>query len=64
MEHLKGHDVRVLKHTGTAEHSGVAASFLGCATPDKGFDKWLWEAVVPVSFVADPDGYMIEIIPY
>ncbi|KAH6642093.1 glyoxalase family protein [Boeremia exigua] len=64
VKHLKSHDIKFVKEAGTADHSGVAASFLGCEAPGKGFDKSLWEAVVPIPFVQDPDGYLIEIIPY
>ncbi|KAH9204994.1 glyoxalase family protein [Leptodontidium sp. 2 PMI_412] len=64
MEYLASHDIRILKYAGTADGSEVVCSFLGCETPDKGYDKGLWEAVVAVPFVQDPDGYLIEIIPY
>ena len=64
MEYLASHDIRILKKAGTADGSEVVCSFLGCETPEKGYDKELWQAVVAVPFVQDPDGYLIEIIPY
>ena len=64
MEYITSHDIKILKEAGTAQGSDVVFSFLGCETPDKGCDKGLWEAVVNVPFVEDPDGYLIEIIPY
>ncbi|KAG4426298.1 hypothetical protein IFR04_000481 [Cadophora malorum] len=64
MEYLTSHDIKILKKAGTAQDSDVVCSFLGCETPDKGYDKGLWEAVVNVPFVEDPDRYLIEIIPY
>lgn len=64
MEHLSSQNVRILKKAGTVDCSEVAASFLGCEKPGKGYDKSLWEAVVAVPFVEDPDGHLIEIIPY
>ena len=64
MEYLATHNISILKNAGTAQGSKVAASFLGCEAPDKGYDKALWEAVVAVPFVEDPDGHLIEIIPY
>ncbi|KAL6232123.1 hypothetical protein BDW75DRAFT_233060 [Aspergillus navahoensis] len=64
MEYIRSHNVRILKEAGVAQGSEVVATFLGCDTPDKGFDRPLWEAAVAVPFVEDPDGYLIEIIPY
>ncbi|KAM5374296.1 hypothetical protein ACJZ2D_006621 [Fusarium nematophilum] len=64
VEYIKSQNVKVVKEAGVAQGSEVAATFLGCETPDKGFDKSLWEAAVAVPFVEDPDGYLIEIIPY
>ena len=62
MKHLKSHNVNIVKDTGTADRSEVAASFLGCELPDKGLDKSVWNACEGVAFVEDPDGYLIEII--
>ncbi|KAL4952380.1 Glyoxalase/Bleomycin resistance protein/Dihydroxybiphenyl dioxygenase [Aspergillus filifer] len=64
MEYIRRHNVKILKEAGVGQGSEVVVSFLGCDSPDKGLDKSLWEAVVTVPFVADPDGYLIEIIPY
>ncbi|KAJ3535076.1 hypothetical protein NM208_g7287 [Fusarium decemcellulare] len=64
MEYIKSQNVKVLKEAGVVQGSEVAATFLGCETPDKGFDRSLWEAAIAVPFVEDPDGYLIEIIPY
>ncbi|OJZ80161.1 hypothetical protein ASPFODRAFT_212868 [Aspergillus luchuensis CBS 106.47] len=64
MEHTRSHNVKILKEAGVAQGSEVVSTFLGCDTPDKGFDRSLWEAVVAVPFVEDPDGHLIEIIPY
>ncbi|EAW21008.1 glyoxalase family protein [Aspergillus fischeri NRRL 181] len=64
MEHIRSHNVKILKEAGVAQGSEVVSTFLGCDMPDKGFDRPLWEAVVAVPFVEDPDGYLIEIIPY
>ncbi|KAH7207851.1 Glyoxalase/Bleomycin resistance protein/Dihydroxybiphenyl dioxygenase [Fusarium redolens] len=64
MEHIRKQGVRILKETGDSRGFEVISTFLGCETPDKGFDKSLWEAAVPVPFIEDPDGYLIEIIPY
>jgi lactoylglutathione lyase len=64
MEHIRSHNVKILKEAGVAQGSEVVSTFLGCDTPEKGFDRSLWEAVVAVPFVEDPDGYLIEIIPY
>lgn len=64
MEHIRSHNVKILKEAGEAQGSEVVSTFLGCDMPDKGFDRFLWEAVVAVPFVEDPDGYLIEIIPY
>jgi lactoylglutathione lyase len=64
MEYIRSHNVKILKEAGVTQGSEVVAAFLGCDTPDKGFDRPLWEAAVAVPFVEDPDGYLIEIIPY
>lgn len=64
MKYLKSHNIDIVKDIGTSVGSEVVASFLGCETPDKGYDKFLWEAVVTVPFVQDPDGYLIELIPH
>ncbi|WAO91598.1 Hypothetical protein NCS54_00907600 [Fusarium falciforme] len=64
MEYIRSKNVKVLKEAGVAQGSEVAATFLGCETPDKGLDRSLWTAAVAVPFVEDPDGYLIEIIPY
>ncbi|KAH7086238.1 glyoxalase family protein [Paraphoma chrysanthemicola] len=64
VEHLNAHDVKIVKHSGTAHGSEVPARFLGCALPDSGLHRELWDAMVNVPFVEDPDGYLIEIIPY
>ncbi|KAH7079931.1 glyoxalase family protein [Paraphoma chrysanthemicola] len=64
MEYLNANDIKIVKHSGTAHGSEVAARFLGCALPDSGLDRGLWDAMVNVPFVEDPDGYLIEIIPY
>lgn len=64
MEYIRTHDIKIVKESGVAQGSEVVSTFLGCDTPDKGVDRPLWEAVVPVPFVEDPDGYLIEIIPY
>ncbi|GFF26188.1 lactoylglutathione lyase [Aspergillus udagawae] len=64
MDYIRSHNVKILKEAGVAQGSEVVATFLGCDTPDKGFDRPLWEAALAVPFVEDPDGYLIEIIPY
>lgn len=64
MTYIRSHNIDILKDVGTAVGSEVVASFLGCETPEKGHDKSLWEAVVNLPFVQDPDGYLIEIIPH
>ncbi|UPK92043.1 hypothetical protein LCI18_002978 [Fusarium solani-melongenae] len=64
MEYIKSHNVKVLKEAGVVQGSEVVTTFLGCETPDKGLDKSLWQAVIGVPFIEDPDGYLIEIIPY
>lgn len=64
VEYIKTQNVKVVKEAGVAQGSEVVATFLGCETPDKGFDRGLWEAAVAVPFVEDPDGYLIEIIQY
>ncbi|GKZ27793.1 hypothetical protein AbraIFM66951_006751 [Aspergillus brasiliensis] len=64
MGYIRSHNVRILKEAGVTQGSEVVSTFLGCDMPDKGFDRPLWEATVAVPFVEDPDGYLIEIIPY
>jgi lactoylglutathione lyase len=64
MEHLTSHKVRILKKAETAESSEVVVSFLGCEGPEKGYDKAFWKSVETVAFLEDPDGHLIEIIPY
>ncbi|KNG51061.1 lactoylglutathione lyase [Stemphylium lycopersici] len=56
VKYLTSQNVNFVKKAGTADGSEVAASFLGCEAPGKGYDKSLWEAVVPIPFVQDPDG--------
>lgn len=64
VEHFKSHNVKFAKEAGVSQGLQVVANFLGCETPDKGLDKPLWDAAVAVAFIEDPDGYLIEIIPY
>jgi lactoylglutathione lyase len=64
MQYIKSHQVKVMKEAGSTLGSEVVATFLGCETPDKGLDRSLWEAAADIPFVEDPDGYLIEIIPY
>lgn len=64
MQNFESQNVKILKKAGEAANSEVVARFLGCEVPEKGFDKGFWEAVVAVPFLEDPDGYMIEMIPY
>ncbi|KAL3487036.1 glyoxalase family protein [Aspergillus germanicus] len=64
MEYIKSHNVRVLKEAGSSQGLEVVPTFLGCDAPDKGKDASFWEAAVGIPFLEDPDGYLIEIIPY
>ncbi|EHK19786.1 uncharacterized protein TRIVIDRAFT_156108 [Trichoderma virens Gv29-8] len=64
VEYIKSHNVKIVKDAGEAQGLEVMSTFLGCETPDKGFDKPLWDLAVAVPFVEDPDGYLIELIPY
>lgn len=64
IDYIKSHNVKVMKEAGTSKGSEAVSSFLGCDTPDKGLDRTLWELARAIPFVEDPDGYLIEIIPY
>jgi lactoylglutathione lyase len=62
MEHVTSLNARVVKKAGAADSEAVVSSFLGKS--GEGKDKEFWKAVEGVAFVEDPDGYLIEVIPY
>lgn len=63
MEHMSQCDVKVIKAIDQSSGSAEVAKFLGCEAPDKGFDVDFWKMALPVPFVEDPDGNLIELIP-
>lgn len=63
MEHVTNLNAKVVKKLGAADSEGVVASFSG-AQREEGKDEEFWKAVEGVAFVEDPDGYLIEVIPY
>ena len=58
--HLKAHDFKILKEPG---QPGVKITARGIGiSPDTSINKPVWEAVEPLVFAEDPDGYLIELI--
>lgn len=55
-------DVKVVKAIDQTSGSAEIAKFLGCEMPDKGFDVDFWKMTMPIPFVQDPDGNLIELL--
>ncbi|USP77090.1 glyoxalase family protein [Curvularia clavata] len=64
MERVKQQNIKVLKEVGAAEAPEAVASFMGCTPTDLKSDAVVWESLKEVCFVEDPDGYLVEIVPY
>ncbi|KAF2682017.1 glyoxalase family protein [Lentithecium fluviatile CBS 122367] len=64
MKRVREKDVKVVKEAGASDAPQAVASFLHCEPADLRSDTALWEALKEVCFVEDPDGYLIEIVPY
>ena len=64
MKRIKQQDIKVVKEAGASEAPEAVASFLRCEPADLESDAALWEGLKEVCFVEDPDGYLIEIVPY
>ena len=64
MEHVKRLGLKVVKEAGAAHAPEELALFLGCPAAELPIDTATWEMLKAVCFVHDPDGYLVEIIPY
>ncbi|RKK66509.1 hypothetical protein BFJ69_g15341 [Fusarium oxysporum] len=62
-QYMKSKNVKVLKEAGIAEGPEAVSTFVGCKQSDLKLDDQLWNGLTAVSFIQDPDGYLIEIIP-
>lgn len=56
------HGAKVVKDVDEYAGSAEVAKFLGCKAPEEGFEPDFWNMALPVPFVEDPDGNLIEIL--
>ena len=64
MAYVKAKGLKVLKDVGTQENTNVVSTALGCDGPETGRNKALWDLVEGIGFFEDPDGYLVELVPY
>ncbi|PNP56950.1 hypothetical protein FNYG_15292 [Fusarium nygamai] len=62
VKQLKCQNVKVVNDVGVDEFTEAVASFMDCKLTDLNSDKELRDALKPVCFVEDPNGYLIEIV--
>lgn len=64
MARLREYNVTVRKEAGSSDGMESIARAIGVESPSKGRNKALWDLVKGIAFVEDPDGYLVELIPY